>query len=73
MYVYKYLYLFYYISKQNQIVDPDTGKNLPAGERGELWARGPQIMKGYLNNPDATAACIDSDGYFHTGMITEML
>ena len=34
---------------------------------GELCIRGPNIMKGYLNNKKATDACIDSDGWFHTG------
>ncbi|PWN44225.1 acetyl-CoA synthetase-like protein [Ceraceosorus guamensis] len=37
------------------------------GVPGELWLRGPTIMKGYLNRPEATADCIDKDGFFHTG------
>jgi acyl-CoA synthetase (AMP-forming)/AMP-acid ligase II len=34
---------------------------------GELWIRGPQIMKGYLNRPQETADCIDREGWYHTG------
>ncbi|MEC7457446.1 MAG: AMP-binding protein, partial [Actinomycetota bacterium] len=52
---------------ESRIVDPDTGEDQPLGERGELWVRGPQVMKGYLNNPEATAATLDSDGWLHTG------
>ncbi|HXM58396.1 MAG TPA: AMP-binding protein [Candidatus Dormibacteraeota bacterium] len=45
------------------------GRELGAGEDGELWIRGPNVMRGYLNNPTATADCIDGDGFFHTGDI----
>jgi acyl-CoA synthetase (AMP-forming)/AMP-acid ligase II len=52
-----------------RLVDPDTGQDVLVGERGELWMRGPQVMRGYLNNPQATAAMIDDDGWLHSGDI----
>ena len=52
---------------ESRIVDPDTGDDRGVGERGELWVRGPQVMTGYLNNPEATAATIDAEGWLHTG------
>lgn len=42
-------------------------KELPAGEVGELWLKGPNIFKGYLNNREATANALTPDGYFKTG------
>jgi len=54
---------------ESRIVDPDTGEDRGVGERGELWVKGPQVMVGYLNNADATAATIDEDGWLHTGDI----
>ncbi len=50
-----------------RVVDPDSGADLGAGARGELWLRGPQIMAGYLHRPDATAAMVDADGWLRTG------
>ncbi|HEX6299005.1 MAG TPA: 4-coumarate--CoA ligase family protein [Acidimicrobiia bacterium] len=52
-----------------RVVDPQTGDDLGVGESGELWIRGPQVMKGYLNNEDATRASIDEGGWLHTGDI----
>jgi acyl-CoA synthetase (AMP-forming)/AMP-acid ligase II len=52
---------------QTRIVDPATGADLGIDEDGEVWVRGPQVMKGYLSNPEATALTIDADGWLHTG------
>jgi 4-coumarate--CoA ligase len=52
-----------------RVVDPESGRDLAAGERGEIWVRGPQVMKGYLNNPDATARTIVEDRWLRTGDI----
>jgi acyl-CoA synthetase (AMP-forming)/AMP-acid ligase II len=50
-----------------RLVDPATGADAAPGERGELWVRGPQVMAGYLNNPQATADTLDAEGWLHTG------
>jgi len=42
-------------------------KEVPAGETGELWIKGPNIFKGYLNNPEGTKNALTEDGYFKTG------
>jgi long-chain acyl-CoA synthetase len=51
-----------------RIVAPDSGEDLPTGQPGEIWARGPQLMEGYLADPDATAAALES-GWLRTGDI----
>ena len=50
-----------------RVVDTRTGWDLGAGKRGELWVRGPEVMAGYLNRPDATADIIDAGGWLRTG------
>jgi fatty-acyl-CoA synthase len=50
-----------------KIVDPTTGNSLPDNEQGELCTRGHVVMLGYYNNPEATTAAIDAEGWLHTG------
>jgi PAS domain S-box-containing protein len=52
-----------------KIVDVATKSDLAVGDIGEVWVRGPQVMKGYLNNPEATRRVIDGRGWLHTGDI----
>ncbi|BAY93138.1 MULTISPECIES: AMP-dependent synthetase/ligase [unclassified Tolypothrix] len=52
---------------ETKIVDPETRKPLPIGERGLVLLKGPQIMQGYYQNPEATAKAIDADGWFDSG------
>ncbi|KAF7133001.1 hypothetical protein RHSIM_Rhsim09G0212900 [Rhododendron simsii] len=52
-----------------KVIDPETGSSLPHNQPGEICIRGLQIMKGYLNDDDATATTIDVDGWLHTGDI----
>ncbi|CAN6657405.1 oxalate--CoA ligase [Trichomonascus vanleenenianus] len=52
--------------QEARVVDPD-GNDVAPGERGELWMRGPNIMRGYLNNPEATANTLTKDGWLKTG------
>ncbi|KAL5845421.1 hypothetical protein ACOSQ4_011379 [Xanthoceras sorbifolium] len=54
-------------SMEAKIVDPDSREALSVNRTGELWLRGPTIMKGYFNNPEATASTLVSEGWLRTG------
>jgi long-subunit acyl-CoA synthetase (AMP-forming) len=56
-------------STECRVVDVSSGKDVEPGEQGEIWMRGPQVMQGYLSNPEATEACLDGDGWFKSGDI----
>ena len=55
-----------------RVVDPVTGTVQPSGVEGELQLRGPMVMQGYLDDPQATAVAIDADGWLHTGDIATL-
>ena len=52
-----------------KVVSAETGRELPPGEAGELLVRGPQVMQGYWNQPEATAEALTADGWLRTGDI----
>ena len=58
-------------STEVSIMD-SNGNRLPAGQDGELCIRGPQVMRGYWQRPEATAEAISPEGWFHSGDIAEM-
>ena len=50
-----------------KVIDPETGETAPVGTPGEVCSRGYLVMRGYWENPQATADAIDADGWMHTG------
>jgi len=54
-----------------RVVSPETGADVPTGEPGELWVRGPQVMRGYWKKPDETAEVFHDD-WFRTGDIVQL-
>jgi acyl-CoA synthetase (AMP-forming)/AMP-acid ligase II len=56
-------------SSEARVIDVASGKELLAGETGEIWLRGPQIMQGYWNEPQATTETLAGDGWMRTGDI----
>ncbi|EPR44563.1 AMP-dependent synthetase and ligase [Desulfovibrio sp. X2] len=55
-----------------KVVDPETGKECAPGEQGEVCCRGYNVMKGYYNQPEATAEAIEPDGWLHSGDLGTM-
>ncbi len=50
-----------------KVLDPETGEECPVGVQGEMCCKGFNVMKGYYNNPEATAEVVDKNGYAHSG------
>ncbi len=60
------------ISSTEASIRNENNEALPMGEAGELCIRGPQVMQGYWQKPEATSDTIDSDGWLHTGDVAQM-
>src|ERR1035438_3363532 len=55
-----------------KIVHPENGETVLVGQQGELCTRGYLVMKGYDDDPEASARAVDSDGWLHTGDLAVM-
>jgi long-chain acyl-CoA synthetase len=60
------------LNTEVKLVDPASGKEVGVGQPGELWVKGPMVMKGYYKKPDETKHAVDKDGYMHTGDVVVM-
>ena len=60
------------ISSTDACIKDEDGRELGIGEVGELCLKGPQVMKGYWNRPEETAAAFDASGWLHTGDMARM-
>ncbi|MBV1909683.1 MAG: AMP-binding protein [Kangiellaceae bacterium] len=60
------------ISSTEVSIRDDLGNELPVGEAGELWIRGPQVMRGYLDRPEETAEVLKEGGWFTSGDVATM-
>jgi acyl-CoA synthetase (AMP-forming)/AMP-acid ligase II len=56
-------------NQEMRVVDYSTGEDLGPNQSGEIWLCGPNIMQGYLNQPEASRNTVDEDGWLHTGDI----
>lgn len=60
--------MFYHIFFSQKLVDPTSGNDISTpGKEGEIWVKGPQVMKGYIGQSESTADVITKDGWFKTG------